>query len=213
MSNCIGYKGIKYCSFDDYLIVGTNISTNANALIDRNQDHIHIPLEINGTEIKELGQFAFNGCKSLISVLIEARITQIGMFCFAECCKLERITIPNTCLYIMGWGIQTHNSEFTNEANKYKKLEVFFEPNSQISNLGTSNLNFKEYIHIYFSEPVYPTVGEELFVQSNVSIMSPIPFKIAGISSHPYYISKNNGNKGEKILNIFSYLFIMIINS
>ena len=182
MSNCIGYKGIKYCSFDDYLIVGTNTSSNGNALIDRNQDHIHIPLEINGTKIKELGQCAFKGCKSLISVLIEARITQIGKNCFSECSKLERITIPNTCIYIMGWGIQTYSSEFTNEANKYEKLEVFFEPNSQIIFLGSHAISYREIVEIHICNIVQPTVVSGAFTKNTkTTVYSPYNFVFGNI--------------------------------
>ena len=77
---------------------------------------------------------------------------------------------------------------------------VVFEPNSQISVIENSNLRFKEFINIYFSEPVYPKLGYSIFTESNVTITSPIPFTINNIKSVPQYVST-------KCFNIFFQLF------
>ena len=56
MSDCVIFKGIKYCTVNDVFIVGDNSSINGNAISDANPDFIHIPLfHRNSPEEKRFG--------------------------------------------------------------------------------------------------------------------------------------------------------------
>jgi len=49
----------------------------------------------NGT-VKSIGNYAFDGCSKLISVVIPEGVTSIGYYAFRDCTSLESITVPST---------------------------------------------------------------------------------------------------------------------
>lgn len=54
--------------------------------------------------VTSLGDFAFYGCKDLISVVIPNSVTDISMYSFDQCSALTSVEIPNSVTYI-GWGV------------------------------------------------------------------------------------------------------------
>ena len=46
--------------------------------------------------VKNIGQGAFKGCKSLVNIVIPNSVTSIGKYAFADCSSLTSIEIPNS---------------------------------------------------------------------------------------------------------------------
>ena len=55
---------------------------------------IVIPSEIGGVSVKEIGEYAFYGCRSLKTVTIPESVTSIGSAAFINCFSLGSVTIP-----------------------------------------------------------------------------------------------------------------------
>lgn len=64
------------------------IEANNNDIVD---GEFTIP---NG--VKSIGQWAFEGCDSLTSVIISEGVTEIGMYAFYNCRNLVRLVIPDS---------------------------------------------------------------------------------------------------------------------
>lgn len=62
-----------------------------------------IPAQLGGYPIREIGDWAFNSCNSLTSVIIPQGVTSIGRYAFYECTGLTSITIPDS-VSMIGWG-------------------------------------------------------------------------------------------------------------
>ena len=58
--------------------------------------NIIIPSQINGVEVKQIGDNAFLNCGNLKSVVIPNTVTSIGEDAFADCIGLESIEIPDS---------------------------------------------------------------------------------------------------------------------
>src|SRR5699024_10851284 len=56
---------------------------------------VTIPAEIDGRSVTSIGEFAFDGCSSLISVDISDNITNIEGYAFAGCSSLKNIELPD----------------------------------------------------------------------------------------------------------------------
>lgn len=52
--------------------------------------------------ITEIGEYSFNGCKSLTNIVIPNSVTTIKEHAFTDCTSLTNITIPNSVTEI-GW--------------------------------------------------------------------------------------------------------------
>ena len=59
-------------------------------------ENIIIPSQINGVEVKQIGDNAFLNCGNLKSVVIPNTVTSIGEDAFADCIGLESIEIPDS---------------------------------------------------------------------------------------------------------------------
>ena len=122
-----------------------------------------------------IGDYAFAGCKNVLSVMIPNNVTTIGNNAFASCTKLASIIIPNHVTTIGNYAFEN--------CSKLTSLEI---PNSVISigdraffncvgltslqiGSGVSNIGYQAFIHcsaitsiISFSmEP--PTLGVKAF--------------------------------------------------
>lgn len=75
-----------------------------------------IPSTIDGKDVKTIGQSAFAGSKTLVSVVIPDGVTEIGSYAFSACSKLNSVTMPeslakignyafNECTNLVGIGI------------------------------------------------------------------------------------------------------------
>lgn len=91
-ANSYGFKAFgeempaKYFAFD--ADTGTVLSYNGNA------SEVVIPSKINGTDVKALGDFCFNGCSGLRTVTLPKGLTSIGDSAFAYCTNLQGVDIP-----------------------------------------------------------------------------------------------------------------------
>ena len=75
-----------------YIVYGPGGYNGANSVTGE----IVIPAEYNGKPVKEIGNNAFDRCKSLTSVTIGNGVTSIGDCAFQECSSLTAIEIPNS---------------------------------------------------------------------------------------------------------------------
>ena len=64
--------------------------------------HVIIPAKIDGYRVTAIGNFAFDGCKSLSKVTIPNTVTSIGESAFCGCVNLETLNIPSSVTSI-GW--------------------------------------------------------------------------------------------------------------
>lgn len=91
---------VQYVLSDDgtYYIVYSNATTDVETI------DIVIPAEINGIPVKEIGDFAFDHCISLKSIVIPDSVTNIGGHAFSFCKSLENINIPKDVASIGDWA-------------------------------------------------------------------------------------------------------------
>ncbi len=54
----------------------------------------------NGSQLKIIGDYAFSGCRNIVSINIPESVTDIGERAFSGCNNLESITMPNELLRI-----------------------------------------------------------------------------------------------------------------
>lgn len=65
---------------------------------------INIPEKIEGKKVTGIGDAAFDGCITLISVAIPESVTAIGKGAFQNCSALTTVTIPESVTTIGGWA-------------------------------------------------------------------------------------------------------------
>lgn len=86
-----------------------------------------IPSTIGGKDVKTIGQAAFAGSKTLVSVVIPDGVTEIGQYAFSACSKLKSVTMSNTlikigdysfneCTNLVGIGIPSSVTTIGNRA-------------------------------------------------------------------------------------------------
>ena len=83
-----------------YPVIGGNVyfdsTTGTITGCDKDVTEAFIPSKINGTPVTTIGDRAFSGCKSLISVIIPDGVTTIGQAAFNSCYKLANVIIPDS---------------------------------------------------------------------------------------------------------------------
>ena len=67
---------------------------------DKSVTEVEIPSEIDGYPVKTIGEYAFNGCKNLVSVILPKGLRHIGHKAFYDCLALTSIYIPNSVIKI-----------------------------------------------------------------------------------------------------------------
>lgn len=82
---------------------GTDDSTIAG-IKDKSLRIVVVPERINGTSIKKIDRYAFNGCSNMTKVIILDGITEISDEAFFFCKSLTDVTIPNS-VTMTGWGV------------------------------------------------------------------------------------------------------------
>ncbi|MGM9532832.1 alpha/beta fold hydrolase, partial [Intestinibacter sp.] len=106
-----------------------------------------IPSTIDGKDVKTIGQSAFAGSKTLVSVVIPDGVTEIGSYAFSGCSKLGNVTMPdsltkignyafNECTNLVGIGIPSSVITIGNYAfydcSRLRNVEL----PSKLENLG-----------------------------------------------------------------------------
>ena len=74
---------------------------------DKDCTEIIIPSEYKGKPVKEIGERAFYGCRSLTSIEIPEGVTWIGWYAFVGCKSLTSIEIPDS---LMGIGCRAFSN-------------------------------------------------------------------------------------------------------
>ena len=107
-----------------------------------------IPSTIDGKDVKTIGQAAFAGSSTLVSVVIPDGVTEIGPYAFSSCSKLKDVTMSNTlvkigayafneCTNLVGIGIPSSVTTIGNYAfydcSRLRNVEL----PSKLENLGT----------------------------------------------------------------------------
>ncbi len=81
------YGVLTYRNYGDYIEITD---------CDESATKVEIPSEIDGVEVKSIGDYAFYYCTSLESVTINDGITSIGEFAFYYCSVLTSVKIPDS---------------------------------------------------------------------------------------------------------------------
>jgi len=79
--------------------VGDN-SYSTPAINQNTSGAITIPSNINGFTVASIGDYSFNGCSGLTSIIIPISVTSIGDGAFMNCSGLSLMTIPNSVVSI-----------------------------------------------------------------------------------------------------------------
>jgi hypothetical protein len=195
---CENFKYIKYCIVNNILITGDNSTNKKKAIIKDFSEYsdILIPLKVGNNEVKDIGQYSFHGLYNLEKVVIEARITQINPFSFADCKKLKQINIPNTLEFIFEYGLQTYDwtisSTNSGPPNPYENFNVIFE---KIKIIATHAISYRAKVDLYFCEEVNPITVYDTFKKNTYTIIhSPVQFQIGSYTTNFISHEKSNLN-------------------
>ena len=80
------YESLTYKNYGDFIVISD---------CDMSVTEVVIPSEIEGVPVTSIGNYAFNGCSSLTSIIIPDSVTSIGDSAFYRCSGLTSITIPD----------------------------------------------------------------------------------------------------------------------
>ena len=177
-------NNIRYCfeSTTNSYSVGC-ASQAQDAIEDKslNLSTLIIPEKINNKDITKINTAAFKGLNTIRVVQIYAKITIIGTQAFDQCSGLERINIPATVKNILGNALCLSTSTGTSKGT----VHIYFEPGSQLEEIGDGGISSKETIIITYcgnSQNIMCT-KDFLYKVTNKIIYSPYSFEFCNISS------------------------------
>ena len=182
MTECEEWHEFKFCTVNNIFILGDN-QTASSGLVNAGKypSLVIIPPYVNGKEVKEIGAYSLKNCPLIKEIIIEARITQINIYATWGCASLEKIKIPNTCLYIFNSGIHIWNSTLKSGVTNPGTSRVMFEPNSKISFIGYQGISYRENIYLYFCNKVNPSFSSGAFnCNKKLVVYSPVSFIFNG---------------------------------
>jgi len=71
-------------------------------------DHVTVPVTIEGYPVTGIGEYAFDSCDFLVSITIPNSVTSIGGYAFSNCSTLSSVILP------VSWSATDSASPFTN---------------------------------------------------------------------------------------------------
>ena len=182
MSGCEIWHELRFCTNSNVFMLGDNF-TKKSGLANSSfcPTLVIIPPNVNGKEVREIGAYALSDCPLIKEIIINARITQINSHAFFASASLEKINIPNTCLYILDSALDFWNQSLGDHITNPGTSKVFFEPNSKIAFIDNHGISYRENVHIYFCSAVSPRLHKYAFaVTSNVVVYSRVSFIFNG---------------------------------
>ena len=156
-------NGIIYSFVNNKWIVGTNSSEHSGNAVPPNQNapsHLVIPKTIEGHKITEIGAYAFRDHSEIVSVQINAEITQINHHAFSRCFNLYFINIPATVLYLFRHSLTCGISP--TDISSISSIIIFESPSKLTFVESYTFANTKQYI-IYFCGKTSPKFTEPCF--------------------------------------------------
>jgi hypothetical protein len=105
--------------------LGDDAGSLRSALIDNDTKYVN--LDLSGSTITSIGNYAFNGCESLTSITIPNSVTSIEGSAFSRCTSLASVTIPN--------GVTTIGNNAFNGCESLTSITI---PNSVTSIEGSA---------------------------------------------------------------------------
>ena len=178
MTDCVAWQEFKFCTKNKKFILGDNETIGSGLVkVGVYPQLVIIPPYVNQREVQEIGYSALSDCPLIKEIIIEARITQINQEAFWACTSLEKITIPNTCLYIFSSAIHIWNSSRGIWDKTPGTSIVIFEPNSKLAFIGIHGISYRRNIHIYLCNKVHTKLdSESIGFTDNIITFSPISF-------------------------------------
>jgi len=173
-TECTNYRDVVYCSIGSgKLIVGDNSTVDNNGAFNNKMfTKLTIPERVNGQRIVEIGKYAFRLQEQLVSVTINAKITQIGFHTFFRCESLSSINIPSSVEFIGSAGISCVDASYLTVDGT---LNIFIDYPSKLQTIGRNSFERKKNVILYFGGTSSPSsIDTKMFHGvSNVTIFTP----------------------------------------
>lgn len=119
---------------------------------------ITIPKQLDdGIPIASLAESAFNSCKYIKTVIIEARITSIPKLCFGGCFGLEYINIPSSVSFIDSHSFSMYLKD------SQSTLIIDFEPSKNLKSVGMCAFEWHNKTTVFLRQSNMPRTDTNIF--------------------------------------------------
>ena len=148
---------------------------------------IEIPSHYNNKSVIAIGCYAFLKITEIEEVRIHADIQAIHIGAFYGCYNLHKINIPSTCELLAKSALDCRfqvgtSDDHTDDIYNEGKLEVWFEPNSQLKEIQQAAIHNAAHMIIYIFDKISPKY--DYFFASEIpyttKIFSPYLYKFCG---------------------------------